>query len=31
MSICVIGQEKWDSAYKFAVVRNPWDKVVSQQ
>jgi len=26
----VIGQEKWDNAYKFAVVRNPWDKVVSQ-
>jgi hypothetical protein len=24
-----IGKKKWDSAYKFAVVRNPWDKVVS--
>jgi len=28
--ISVIGQKKWDQAYKFAVVRNPWDKVVSQ-
>jgi len=28
--IKVIGQDKWDKAYKFAVVRNPWDKVVSQ-
>ena len=28
--IKVIGQKKWDAAYKFAVVRNPWDKVVSQ-
>ncbi len=28
--IHVIGQKKWDEAYKFAVVRNPWDKVVSQ-
>jgi hypothetical protein len=27
--IKVIGQKKWDAAYKFAVVRNPWDKVVS--
>jgi hypothetical protein len=28
--IRVIGQRKWDEAYKFSVVRNPWDKVVSQ-
>ena len=28
--INVIGQKKWDAAYKFSVVRNPWDKVVSQ-
>lgn len=28
--IDVIGQNKWDAAYKFSVVRNPWDKVVSQ-
>ncbi|MBP1839620.1 sulfotransferase family 2 domain-containing protein [Formosa algae] len=25
-----IGQKKWDNVYKFAVVRNPWAKVVSQ-
>ncbi len=25
----VIGQKKWDEAYKFTVIRNPWDKVVS--
>jgi Sulfotransferase family len=25
-----IGFEKWNSAYKFSIVRNPWDKVVSQ-
>lgn len=28
--INVIGQKKWDAAYKFTVIRNPWDKVVSQ-
>jgi len=25
-----IGFEKWNSAFKFSIVRNPWDKVVSQ-
>jgi len=25
-----IGKKKWDSVYKFTVVRNPWAKVVSQ-
>jgi len=28
--IKTIGQKKWNNAYKFTVVRNPWDKVVSQ-
>ena len=27
--IKIIGQKKWDEAYKFTVIRNPWDKVVS--
>ena len=27
--IKTVGQKKWDQAYKFTVVRNPWDKVVS--
>ncbi|OEI80502.1 hypothetical protein AST99_08915 [Formosa algae] len=25
-----IGQKKWDNVYTFAIVRNPWAKVVSQ-
>jgi len=28
--IKVIGQKKWEEAFKFAVIRNPWDKVFSQ-
>ena len=27
--IAQLGQKKWDNCYSFAVVRNPWDKVVS--
>lgn len=27
--IDMIGKDAWDSAYKFSVVRNPWDKVLS--
>ena len=25
-----LGQKRWDKAYKFSIIRNPWDKVVSQ-
>lgn len=27
--IAQLGQKKWDNCFSFAVVRNPWDKVVS--
>jgi len=27
--IARIGTDKWDTAFKFTLVRNPWDKVVS--
>ena len=28
-SLQMIGAEKWEKVFKFSIVRNPWDKVVS--
>ena len=29
-SLQMIGAKKWEKVFKFSIVRNPWDKVVSQ-